>query len=123
MPVVRLDTRRISDWDSFHSVFAEVFGFPAFYGRNMNAWIDCIDYLDVPGAAMSSIIVEPGDVLTLQLDEVDSFATRCPEQFEALIDCAAFVNWRRCSQGEGAVLALAFHKSEQLLSAPSGPRD
>ena len=48
MTVVRLDCDRITDWDSFHAVFAEVFGFPNFYGRNMNAWIDCMTYLDDP---------------------------------------------------------------------------
>lgn len=37
MTLVKLDTRRITDWDTFHDVFAEVFGFPGFYGRNMNA--------------------------------------------------------------------------------------
>ncbi len=46
MAVVRLDCDRITDWESFHSLFAEVFGFPDFYGRNMNAWIDCMSYLD-----------------------------------------------------------------------------
>jgi RNAse (barnase) inhibitor barstar len=34
--LVSIPTLRISDWDSFHSVFAEVFGFPDFYGRNMD---------------------------------------------------------------------------------------
>ncbi len=37
-PKVRIDTNRIVDWNSFHDVFAEAFGFPDFYGRNMNAW-------------------------------------------------------------------------------------
>jgi len=111
MTIVRLDTSRICDWDSFHDVFAEVFGFPDFYGRNMNAWIDCMTYLDEPGSGMSRITVQPGGVLTLQLYEVSSLAARCPELYAALVECAAFVNWRRSSQGEGAVLALAFHKS------------
>jgi hypothetical protein len=54
--------------------------------------------------------VPPGGVLTLQLDGVDEFAARCPEQYAALVECAAFVNWRRSSAGDGAVLALAFYK-------------
>ena len=41
-PVVRIDGDRIVDWDTFHNVFTEAFGFPGFYGRNMNAWIDCL---------------------------------------------------------------------------------
>jgi Barstar (barnase inhibitor) len=110
MTVVRLDCDRINDWDSFHAVFAEVFGFPGFYGRNMNAWIDCMSYLDDPASGMSQVSIPTGGVLTIQLDGVDEFAARCPEQYSALIECAAFVNWRRSSEGEGAVLALAFCK-------------
>jgi RNAse (barnase) inhibitor barstar len=55
MTVVRLDCDRITDWESFHAVFAEVFGFPSFYGRNMDAWIDCMSYLDKPEVGMSTV--------------------------------------------------------------------
>jgi len=61
--VVEIDTRRITDWASFHDVFAEVFGFPGFYGRDMDAWIDCLTYLDSPEDGMSRICVELGYVV------------------------------------------------------------
>ncbi|MES2463539.1 MAG: barstar family protein [Armatimonadota bacterium] len=111
MTLVKLDTRRLQDWDTFHEVFAETFGFPNFYGRNMNAWIDCMTSLDDPSAGMSTIHVSKGSVVVLQLEDVQDFAQRCPEQYEALIDCAAFVNWRRIQTGELAVLALSYFKS------------
>ena len=76
--LVRIDTARIRDWDSFHGVFAEAFGFPDFYGRNMDAWIDCLTYLDDPAAGMSAVHAPKGGVVTLQLDGVDDFAVRCP---------------------------------------------
>ena len=41
---VQIDGSAISDWNSFHDIFAAAFGFPAFYGRNMNAWIDCMTW-------------------------------------------------------------------------------
>jgi hypothetical protein len=41
---------RIGDADSFHDVSAATFGFPAFYGHNVNAWIDCLTNLDGPDA-------------------------------------------------------------------------
>jgi hypothetical protein len=112
MAVVRLDCSRITDRESFHSVFAELFGFPAFYGRNMNAWIDCMSWLDESGSEMTKITAPPGGVVTLQLDGVDEFAVRCPDLFAGLVDCAAFVNWRRSSRGEPAVLALAYYKRD-----------
>jgi hypothetical protein len=110
--IVRVDARRITDWESFHDVFASSFGFPEFYGRNMSAWIDCMSYLDEPASGMTAVTVPTGGVLTLQLDGIDEFASSCPEQYSALVECAAFVNWRRSSQGAPAVLALAFQKSD-----------
>jgi len=108
--VVRLDCGRITDWASFHRVFAAEFGFPDFYGRNMDAWIDCMGDVDTPETGMTTLSVAPGGTLTLQLDGVDEFAARCPEQYTALIECAAFVNWRRSSQGGPAVVALSYYK-------------
>jgi hypothetical protein len=51
---------------------------------------------------------------------VDEFAARCPEQYAALIECAGFVNWRRSSEGEGAVLALAYHKQAEPSAVAHG---
>ena len=81
---VSLDCDRIRDWPSFHEEFARVFGFPAFYGNNMDAWVDCMTYLDDPQAGMTSIHCTPGTVLTLELQHVGPFARRCPEQYNAL---------------------------------------
>ncbi|MFO0811344.1 MAG: barstar family protein [Gemmataceae bacterium] len=111
MTLVEIDTGRIRDWDTFHDVFAEVFGFPAFYGRNMDAWIDCMTWLDDPSAEMTAIHAPPGGVVVLQLAAVDDFARRCPEQFAALVECSAFVNWRKIGTGEPAVLALSYFRA------------
>src|SRR5258707_101637 len=97
--IVRIDANHIADWDTFHTVFAEAFGFPNFYGRNMNAWIDCMTCLDDPSAGMTSVHVPPGEIVVLHLEHMDAFAHRCPEQYETLLECAAFVNWRRIETG------------------------
>ncbi len=110
LPIVRIDASRIVDWSSFHEVFAETMGFPQFYGRNMNAWIDCLTYLDEPEAGMTNIHAPCGGVVTLLIDNAEDFRARCPDQHAALVECAAFVNWRRIERGEPSVLALAFHK-------------
>jgi hypothetical protein len=110
MNLVKLDTHRITDWESFHQVFAEVLGFPAFYGRNLNAWIDCMTYLDEPNAGMTTVHAPPGGVLVLELEHVDELAARCPDLYAAIVECAAFVNWRRIEAGASAVLALSFFK-------------
>ena len=98
----------ISDWPSFHDAFAHAFGFPDFYGRNMNAWIDCLTYLDDPDAGMTNVHCDSGSVMVLELLNVKAFKVRCPEQYDAVIECSALVNWRRLETEEPAVLAISF---------------
>jgi len=98
----------IVDWDSFHAIFSNEFGFPDFYGRNMNAWIDCMTSIDCPDDGMTRIHAPPGGVVVIQLDYVKDFARRCPELYNAIIECSAFVNYRRGEQQERPVLALSF---------------
>jgi hypothetical protein len=106
MPTVRLDASQLLDWDSFHSVFASVFGFPSFYGRNMDAWIDCMTWLD-EDTDMTTVRGSASDPVVLYLDNVDAVPA---EIFQALVECSAFVNWRRLEVGDPAVLILAFHR-------------
>lgn len=108
MPLVRIDATRITEWDTFHSVFAEVFGFPGFYGKNMNAWIDCMSYLDDPEAGMTSIHGTVSDPVVLQVDNIDRLPT---ELYLAIVECAAFVNWRRIETGDSAILVLSFYRT------------
>jgi hypothetical protein len=110
MPVVRIPTQRIVDWNTFHDVFAEALGFPDFYGRNMAAWVDCLTYADEDDG-MRSITVPPnGEVLTLQLEGAADLKRRCPDLYDAIIESAAFVNWRRIEIGAGPILALSFYE-------------
>ncbi len=106
---IQIDGSKITNWDSFHDYFAETFDFPSFYGRNMDAWTDCMTYLDDPEAGMTSVQVSHGDVVVLCVGAVTDFKKRCPEIYDALIECSAFVNWRRIEKGEPAVLALSFY--------------
>ncbi|WP_046658409.1 barstar family protein [Lysobacter capsici] len=92
---VTVDADDITDADSFHAVFASAFGFPDFYGRNMNAWIDCLTSLDDPDAGMSAVHVRRDESLILAVEHAQGFKQRCPRLFAAMVECAAFVNWRR----------------------------
>ena len=104
--VITIPAEQITDWDSFHSVFQVALGFPEFYGRNMNAWIDCLTYIDDPPSGMTSVSVAAGELITLRIDDAPSFQRRCPEQYNALIECVAFVNYRRIETGDAPVLTL-----------------
>ena len=107
---VAIDAAQIRDWPSFHATFASALGFPGFYGRNMNAWIDCMTDLDDPGAGMSKVHAPTNGIVLLKIVNAKDFAKRCPEQFGALNECSAFVNWRRREQGHAPVLALSYHQ-------------
>ncbi|KQR07962.1 barstar family protein [Xanthomonas arboricola] len=107
--MLRIDANSIVDSESFHSVFASAFGFPAFYGNNMDAWIDCLSYLDDPSAEMTTIHVQSGQALSLVVDNSAGFKARCPELFTAFLECAAFVNWGCIETGDAPVLAVALH--------------
>jgi len=97
------------DGPSFHSTFAKAFGFPDFYGRNMDAWIDCMTYLDDPDAAMSTVQVPSGEVLSLVVENADHLKEHCPKEFADLLECSAFVNWRRVELGSSPIIALALY--------------
>ncbi len=104
--IITIPVDQIQDWDSFHSVFRSTLGFPDFYGRNMDAWIDCMTYVDDPPSGMTSVSVPEGGVLILRIDDAPGFQQRCREQYDALVECSAFVNFRRMERGAAPVLAL-----------------
>ncbi|KSV88446.1 hypothetical protein N181_16940 [Sinorhizobium fredii USDA 205] len=87
-------------------MFQTVLGFPAFYGRNLDAWIDCMSYLDDPSSGMTTFSVAVGEVAALRIDDAVSFMRRCPEQYEALIECTASVNNRSVTAGREPILTL-----------------
>lgn len=93
MAQVTLDTSRIRDWESFHDVSMQTFGFPDFYGRNMDAWIDCLTYLD-EGDGMSSVVLGPDELLHIQVSDFAVFAARLPDVSGAFLACIAFTNQR-----------------------------
>lgn len=105
---VSINCSRIRNWSSFHNEFERVFGFPAFYGKSMDAWIDCMTSIDQPEDGMSTVHCSLGTILTIRLSNVRLLRFRCPEQLEALIHCTDFVNARRVEVGEAPVLALAY---------------
>ena len=107
MATVRLDTSWITDWNSFHTTCCEAFGFPEFYGMNMNAWIDCLTYLD-EGDGMSRFHLAPDETLKIQVSDTKSFNSRVPEIFDALVECSASVNQRHVEAGKSPLLSLVF---------------
>jgi len=106
--IVELDGDCMTSWQLFHAVFAKEFGFPSFYGENMDAWVDCMSDLDAPDSGMSKIHVAKGSVLTMQISNAKKMKKKAPEIWDAINECAAFVNWRRIEQGDPTILSLSY---------------
>jgi RNAse (barnase) inhibitor barstar len=104
---VRINTDLITDWNSFHDIFKMIFGFPDFYGRNMNAWIDCMTDIDDKETGMTKLWINKTDTLVIELTNTDSFKERCNDIYTALLECAAFVNYRKIESNEQAMIAIA----------------
>ena len=104
---VEIDCDVITEWDSFHSVFADAFGFPDFYGRNMDAWIDCMTSLDAPEDGLTTIHAPEGGCVVLTPLNLRSLAMRLPDIHAAIVECSAFVNYRLIDISEPQVLVLS----------------
>ena len=94
MKKVKIDTKHIKGWETFHEVFSKAFGFPEYYGRNMNAWIDSMDEFNT-----ELTLIDLGDCRTLK--------ETYPEIIEAINECSAFVNYRKVEAGEEPVIIIS----------------
>ena len=106
-PYVALRADEIEDWEGFHAACQRALGFPAIYGRNMNAWIDCMSSLRA-GDGMVGVRLQPGEMLELEVVGVRLLRERVPDLVEALVDATAVVNRRLIEDGEAPVIALIF---------------
>src|SRR5262245_3667184 len=102
--IIRINARRLIDSAGLHATLPEAFGFPAGYGKNLDALVDCLTHLDDPSAGMSRVQVFPGQVALLAIEHAHHTGRPVAEQLRALVDALAFVNWRRLERGHPPVL-------------------
>jgi hypothetical protein len=105
--IIRIDARRLTDAEGLHTALSEAFGFPPTCGRNLDAVVDCLTYLDDPRAGMSRVHVHPGHVMLVVVDHADVAVKPQAAQVRVLMEVIAFVNWRRFERGQPPVLAVA----------------
>jgi RNAse (barnase) inhibitor barstar len=104
---IQLEGQRMLDWPSFHTESHVKFGFPDFYGRNMDAWVDCLSGVrDDDG--MSSIVLAPNERLLIEVSHSDVMRAKAPHILEALQECVDTVNEQYAEDGEMPPLQLAF---------------
>jgi hypothetical protein len=104
MASVRLDAKQMGDWPAFHAECKRAFGFPDYYGNNLDAWVDCLSYLrDDDG--MTRFRLGPDE--TLRIDIVNAAALPA-DIAEELRFCVEAINDRYADYGEKPALELVF---------------
>ena len=88
----------LADWEQFHDFFSKTFNFPGYYGRNMDAWNDC----------MSDYCYKKG-LVSLHIDNAAEFKALNLEAFEALVECIGFINWQVTDKGGDPLISLSFY--------------
>jgi RNAse (barnase) inhibitor barstar len=83
MKHIEIDISDVRDWNDFHDLFAKTFNFPDYYGRNMNAWIDCMEEFALEYVCLNLKVI---GMQELKLSNKDIH--------DALVDCTAYVNFR-----------------------------
>jgi len=94
MRTFKIDGKKLTDWNSFHSEFKSELNFPNYYGENMDAWIDCVDELTE-------------ELTILQIENGKFLKENKPELLNAILECGAFVNYRKIEQNEKPNLLIA----------------
>jgi hypothetical protein len=102
---LRLDGDLIRTWNEFHSQCAAVFGIPEFYGRNLDAWIDCVSDMR-SDSRMTKFRLASGQVLQIELADSGTVRTVAPEIFSGFLDVVMAVNQRGRESGYGPLVSL-----------------
>lgn len=91
--------KSITTPDDFHSRIKEALGFPDFYGKNFDAFIDCLSSVE-EGEGMMSVFLVKGESLVLELRGWKEFEENTPEIAKSFKECVVHVNTRLDDYGD-----------------------
>jgi len=105
MPTAVLNGKDITDEASFHAQCVQVFGFPEFYGNNIDAWVDCLSYLR-DDENMTKFRLKSNEVLEIVVQDGEAMKAQVPDLLEEITFCVAGINERYEDYGEKPALKL-----------------
>ena len=91
MTRISVNGATIVDWPSFHDEFSRAFRFFDGYGRNRDAWIDCMTDLHGP-KALSGLRLPAGEPIEIVLNGSATMAKSYPEIFAELLRLVRYAN-------------------------------
>ncbi len=62
-----IDFKDVNTLDKMHEKLKQAFGFPDFYGANVNALIDCLGDIRYPEYGMSELTIGENEILNLTI--------------------------------------------------------
>ncbi len=85
---------KITNWESFHDEFQQQMGFFDGYGRNGDAWIDCMTdmYTDGEYKSLTKFDLNEGDTCTLKVINAEEWKNSDLESYEAFIEWSNAAN-------------------------------
>jgi RNAse (barnase) inhibitor barstar len=92
-----IDGSKIKDLESFHDEFQSSMGFFEGYGRNTNAWIDCMTDMYTNGEykSLTKFNLNDEDRFILKIINSEEWKKSDPETFNAFIDYCIWSNDER----------------------------
>ncbi|AHG20350.1 hypothetical protein Z042_12425 [Chania multitudinisentens RB-25] len=100
---VKIDFSKIKTLDDFYTELSNLFGFPDFFGRNINALIDCFFSLRYPQDEMTKIHVTDSEYLLIELYH---FSLATNEIKETLIVTIENVSFKCKEKGQEPSIVL-----------------
>ncbi|ASM02270.1 hypothetical protein BMF90_18065 [Serratia sp. OLHL2] len=100
---VKIDFAKIKTLDDFYTELSGLFGFPDFFGRNINALIDCFFSLRYPQDEMTKIHVAASEYLLMELHH---FSLASEEIKETLIFTIENVSLKCKEKGQEPSIVL-----------------
>ncbi len=91
MTRISVNGASIVNWPSFHDEFSRAFRFFDGYGRNRDAWIDCMTNLHGPKAT-SGLRLPTGASIEIVLNDSATVAKSYPEIFAELLRLVRYAN-------------------------------
>jgi RNAse (barnase) inhibitor barstar len=104
--VLPFETASVNSLEALLTGLGKLFSFPDYYGRNLDAFNDCLSDLEIP---------DIGGVL-LVLRDFDRFAAISPEAAHAILDICADNSRRFLMTGKR--FAVLVHSSDPRISFP-----
>ena len=89
-----IDGAKIHDWDSFHDEFQQRMGFFEGYGRNLDAWIDCMSDMYTNGEykSLTRFDLDDGDAFLLRIENAGAWKQNDPDSFNSFIEMSLKCN-------------------------------